>query len=61
MRASVVAMRTVLAYLREHGDTTGVDELLLGWEDRQSLVSKDEFDELERRYAADTNLALAEQ
>lgn len=53
MRASVVAMRTVLAHLLEHGDTKGVEGLLLDWKGRQQLVGKDEYDALDRRYAGD--------
>ncbi|WP_244929218.1 oxaloacetate decarboxylase [Nocardioides sp. W7] len=51
MRASVVAMRTVLQHLRDAGDTNGVQSLMLSWADRQALVGKDEYDALERRYA----------
>jgi len=50
MRASVVAMRTVLAHLREHGDTRGLEDLMIDWNDRQTLVGKDFYDELDRRY-----------
>ena len=52
MRGSVVGMREVLAHLDKHGDTLEAGRLMISWEDRQSLVRKPEFDELEERYAA---------
>lgn len=51
MRASVQAMRAVLAHLNEHGDTKGVEDLMIDWSDRQALVGKDVYDELDRRYS----------
>ncbi|MEV0132757.1 isocitrate lyase/phosphoenolpyruvate mutase family protein [Dactylosporangium sp. NPDC050688] len=51
MRASVQAMRAVLAHLNEYGDTKGVEDLMIGWNDRQALVGKDVYDELDRRYS----------
>jgi 2-methylisocitrate lyase-like PEP mutase family enzyme len=52
MRGAVVGMRGVLAHLDKHGDTRDAGHLMIGWEDRQALVRKPEFDRLEERYAA---------
>lgn len=53
MRGAVAGMRQVMNHLMEHGDTKDAAHLMIDWEDRQSLVRKPEFDELDRRYAAD--------
>ena len=53
MRGAVVGMRAVLEHLAKYGDTRSAEDLMIGWADRQSLVRKPEFDELDRRYAAD--------
>lgn len=55
MRGAVAGMREVLDHLAEHGDTTRASELMISWQDRQSLVRKPDYDELERRYAAEAN------
>lgn len=52
MRGAVVGMRNVLAHLAKHGDTRTADDLMISWRDRQDLVDKPLFDELEGRYAA---------
>jgi 2-methylisocitrate lyase-like PEP mutase family enzyme len=52
MRGAVVGMREVLAHLDKHGDTRDAGHLMIDWEDRQALVRKPEFDQLEERYAA---------
>lgn len=54
MRGAVVGMRAVLESLAKHGDTSAATDLMISWADRQSLVRKPEFDELDARYAADT-------
>lgn len=51
MRGAVTGMRAVLDHLAKHGDTRNAQELMISWEDRQSLVNKPRFDELDRRYA----------
>jgi 2-methylisocitrate lyase-like PEP mutase family enzyme len=51
MRGAVKGMREVLAHLDKHGDTSEAAELMITWQDRQSLVRKPEFDELDARYA----------
>ncbi len=43
-------MRQVLARLRDEGTTLGVLDSMVGWDERQRLVRKPQFDELERRY-----------
>ncbi|MGJ9421417.1 isocitrate lyase/PEP mutase family protein [Aeromicrobium sp. CF3.5] len=53
MRGAVAGMRQVMAHLMTHGDTVHATELMISWADRQGLVRKTEFDELDRRYAAD--------
>ncbi len=53
MRGAVAGMRQVMDHLRTHGDTMDAADLMISWSDRQSLVRKPEFDELDRRYAAD--------
>lgn len=51
MRASVFAAREVLKHLFDTGSTESVVDRLITWEDRQSLVKKNKFDELERHFA----------
>ncbi|GAA1941783.1 isocitrate lyase/PEP mutase family protein [Nocardioides hwasunensis] len=51
MRGAVQGMREVLDHLAAHGDTSGASELMISWQDRQSLVRKPEFDVLDARYA----------
>ena len=53
MRGAVAGMRHVMDHLKTHGDTKEAGDLMIGWADRQELVRKPEFDELDRRYAAD--------
>jgi 2-methylisocitrate lyase-like PEP mutase family enzyme len=51
MRGAVVGMRAVLEHLAKHGDTIEAESLMIDWLDRQSLVRKPLFDELESQYA----------
>lgn len=51
LRAAVVGMRTVLTHLLTVGDTLAVSDQILDWSERQRLVRKDVFDELDERYA----------
>lgn len=53
MRGAVAGMRQVMDHLMTHGDTVQAADLMISWADRQGLVRKTEFDELDRRYAAD--------
>ena len=52
LRASVHAVREVLGHLRVAGSTELVVDRLITWHDRQSLVRKQEFEDLEARYLA---------
>ncbi|GAA4996655.1 isocitrate lyase/PEP mutase family protein [Actinopolymorpha pittospori] len=54
MRGAILGMRDVLLHLGEHGDTLAAGELMVTWEERQALVRKPYFDELDQRYAGDT-------
>ncbi len=51
LRGAVVGMRAVLEHLAKHGDTIEAESLMIDWPDRQSLVRKPLFDELEAQYA----------
>lgn len=53
MRGAVVGMRAVLQHLAKHGDTRAAGDLMITWAERQALVRKPEFDELDQRYTAD--------
>jgi 2-methylisocitrate lyase-like PEP mutase family enzyme len=52
LRAAMKAMHAVLAHLRAHGSSAGVADQLVEWSERQRMVGKARFDELERRYSA---------
>jgi 2-methylisocitrate lyase-like PEP mutase family enzyme len=56
MRGAVAGARQVLSHLSQHGDTIGAGELLISWEDRQALVRKEDFDQLEVRYGPDAHV-----
>ena len=51
MRAAVAGMQPVLRHLREHGDTRGLDDRIISWAERQSLVRKPAYDALDAKYA----------
>lgn len=53
MRGAVVGMQNAIRHLAEHGDTREAGDLLISWAERQELVGKPEFDQLEQRYAID--------
>jgi 2-methylisocitrate lyase-like PEP mutase family enzyme len=50
MRAAMYGLQRVMSDLLEVGSTEGVLGSLIDWEERQDLVGKAAFDELERRY-----------
>lgn len=50
MRAAVFGVRTVLQHLRDEGSTVGVVDQLITWDERQALVQKPRFDDLEVKY-----------
>jgi 2-methylisocitrate lyase-like PEP mutase family enzyme len=52
MRAAILGMQRVLGALKERGSTTNVLDQIASWEERQRLVGKDHFDELEERYTS---------
>ena len=51
LQASVAGMQKVLGHLHTRGSLDGVMPLLAGFEERQRLVSKPQFDALEKKYA----------
>lgn len=55
MRGAVAGMRQVMNHLAEVGDTRDAGELMISWTDRQALVRKPEFDELDTKYAVAQN------
>ncbi|MBB1029382.1 oxaloacetate decarboxylase [Dietzia sp. SLG310A2-38A2] len=55
MRGAVAGMRQVMNHLAEIGDTRDAGELMISWTDRQALVRKPEFDELDTKYAVAHN------
>ena len=50
MRAAILAMQRVLEVLKADGSTSSVLENIVSWQERQRLVGKDLYDELEERY-----------
>ena len=52
LRAAMRATTDILAYLREHGSPVGAEDRFASWQERQALVRLDEYQELERQYAA---------
>jgi 2-methylisocitrate lyase-like PEP mutase family enzyme len=56
LRAAMRATQDILAYLREHGTAVGAEDGFATWQERQALVQLDEYQALERRYAAESNL-----
>ena len=45
-------MQTVLRHLHEHGSTPAIGQALAPFPERQRLVGKALYDELERRYSS---------
>lgn len=52
LRASMLATQRVLGALRATRATASVQDEIVSWEERQRLVGKDRWDELERRYSS---------
>lgn len=50
LRAAMRAMQRILTQLREQGSTTAALDEMVSWEERQRLVQKPRFDELEHRF-----------
>lgn len=55
MRGAVAGMRKVMNHLAEVGDTREAGDLMISWADRQALVRKPEFDELDAKYSVTAN------
>ena len=51
MRVAAAAVRDAFAELRRTGDTSGLLDTMLSWDERQALVGLSEIEALERRYA----------
>lgn len=51
MRAAITSMQIVLKSLKETGSTASVIDHIAPWSERQRLVDKPRYDEMERRYA----------
>lgn len=51
LQASLASMQTVLGELARNGSLHGVESMLAGFGDRQKVVRKSLFDELQSRYA----------
>ncbi len=51
MRAAIAGMRVAAAELLDRGDSLGLGDRIASWQERQSLVRKDEFDAMSERYA----------
>lgn len=50
LQASMMAMRTVLGHLNEHGSIEGIESMLMMFEERQRMLDHDRFKALEQRY-----------
>ena len=53
MRVAAAAMRDAFAEMRATGDTRGLLDRMLSWQDRQELVGLPEIEALEARYRVD--------
>ena len=51
LQASIAGMQKVLGHLKARGSLDGVSGELAGFEERQRLVSKPRFDDLEKKYS----------
>jgi 2-methylisocitrate lyase-like PEP mutase family enzyme len=49
-RGALLGAQRVLAHLRQHGDTLGVSDQMVTWEERQRIVELPMFRELEVKY-----------
>jgi 2-methylisocitrate lyase-like PEP mutase family enzyme len=55
LRGAMHGLRKVMSVLLEVGSTESVLGSMIGWEERQDLVGKAAFDELERRYEVEAS------
>ena len=51
LQASIAGMQKVLGHLKAHGSLDGVSSQLASFEERQRIVSKPYFDDLEKKYS----------
>lgn len=51
LQAAMLATKQVLAHLRAHGSTSGFEDQLLPFDERQAVVGKASYDAIEQRYA----------
>ncbi len=51
LQASIRAMQDVYSHLKEHGDAAAISDRLAGFAERQRVIRKDFYDDLERRYS----------
>jgi len=51
LQASIAGMQKVLGHLKAHGSLDGVSNQLASFEERQRIVSKTHFDDLEKKYS----------
>ncbi len=50
LQAAIRALQQVYAHLKEHGDIEAIRDQLADFGERQQVIRKDRFDELERKY-----------
>lgn len=55
LRAMLRAGQQALAYLREHGESDGLQERIVSWQERQALVNLEQVDALEDQLSARWN------
>jgi 2-methylisocitrate lyase-like PEP mutase family enzyme len=53
LQAAMLATKDVLAHLREQGSLAGIEDRLMGFDERQETVGKAAWDALERRHKRD--------
>ena len=51
LQASIAGMQKVLGHLKAHGSLDGISGELASFEERQRLVCKPRFDDLEKKYS----------
>lgn len=52
MQATMLALKKTLHHLKTKGSTTGFEDQLISFNERQDIVNKDAFDAIEKKYAA---------
>ncbi len=50
MRASILAIQKAMSYLNEKGDTFGIHDQIVTWEERQRIVGLEELEEYRKKY-----------